>query len=333
MIDFFVAEKSMVEYSSKMEPFATKKLLGDLHKKKINVRVLTTDRSGAIKNLMRDVNKERIARGDTPFVHNFDSWHFVKCVAKDLWKAAKLRKCIALGAWIRSVKNQIWYALASCNGNAELLIEMILAIPQHVAGIHTFPDNKHFKACHHGPLGSVRVKPWLKVGSLAWKKLNQAVRGFNDSRIKDLYNMTEFQHTCKNEQLNNIHNVYMPKHTFFGPPQARVRSALTVIDHNCNDNRPAKRDQDGDIVYDYALSRDGQTYTARPVKVEKNTEWRTHIMEEVVEAVRTGTVPSVQVPTYDHLKVFGKRRAAKPDKAAVVAATKARSRFRDHSKQ
>jgi hypothetical protein len=49
VIDFFVAEKSMVEYSSKMEPFATKKLLGDLHKKKINVRVLTTDRSGAIK--------------------------------------------------------------------------------------------------------------------------------------------------------------------------------------------------------------------------------------------------------------------------------------------
>jgi hypothetical protein len=102
VIDFFFAEKSMVEYSSKMEPFATKKLLGELHKKKINVRVLTTDRSSAIKNLMRDVNKERVVRGDTPFVHNFDSWHFCKSVAKDLWKAAKLKKCIALGAWIRS---------------------------------------------------------------------------------------------------------------------------------------------------------------------------------------------------------------------------------------
>jgi hypothetical protein len=31
--------------------------------------------------------------------------------------------------------------------------------------------------------------------------------------------MTENQHTCKNEQLNNVHNIYMPKHTFFGPVQ------------------------------------------------------------------------------------------------------------------
>jgi hypothetical protein len=47
--------------------------------------------------------------------------------------------CIALGCWIKSVKNQIWYALGSCNGNAEYLIEMILAIAEHVAGNHTFP--------------------------------------------------------------------------------------------------------------------------------------------------------------------------------------------------
>ncbi len=49
-----------------------------------------------------------------------------------------LKKCISLSCWIESVKNKIWYALGSCNGNAELLIEMDLAIPQHVAGIHLF---------------------------------------------------------------------------------------------------------------------------------------------------------------------------------------------------
>ena len=333
VIDFFVAEKSMVEYSAKMEPFCTKVLLKRMRKHKINIRVLTTDRSGALKTMMKDVNKERETMGIPPIVHNFDCWHFCKSVAKDLWKAAKLKKCIALGAWIKSVKNQIWYALGSCNGNAELLIEMVLAIAQHAAGIHTFPDNKHFKACHHGPLGGVRDKPWLKVGSLAWKKLDQAIRGVKDSRIKDLHQMTEFQHTSRNEQLHNVHNTYMPKHTFFGPPQARVRSALTVIDHNCNVNRPAKKDQDGDVLYDYALSRDGHTYTAKPVKEAKNTLWRWQIMEEVVEAVRTGTEPSVQVPTDDHLKVFARPKPSIVDKAAVVAATKARSRFRDQSKQ
>jgi hypothetical protein len=33
----------------------------------------------------------------------------------------------------------VWYALGSCNGNEEYLIEMILAIAEHVAGNHTFP--------------------------------------------------------------------------------------------------------------------------------------------------------------------------------------------------
>jgi Cdc6-like AAA superfamily ATPase len=68
------------------------------------------------------------------------------------------------------------------------------------------------------------------------------------------------------------------------------------------------------------------------VKEAKNTEWRTEIMEEVVEAVRTGTVPSVQIPTDDHLKLYGKK-LPKPDKSVIIATTKARSRFRDLSKQ
>jgi hypothetical protein len=121
-------------------------------------------------------------------------------------EGGKLKKCISLSCWIKSVKIQIWYALGSCNGKAELLIEMILSIPQHVARIHSFPQNKHFKACHHGPLGGVQEKPWLNVTSLAWKKLDQGVKGFKYSHIKDLYQMTE--------------------HTFFGPPQARVRNSV-----------------------------------------------------------------------------------------------------------
>jgi solute carrier family 8 (sodium/calcium exchanger) len=334
VVAFFVAEKSMVEYSGKMEPFATKALLIQLHREKINVRVLTTDRSGAVKSLMTDVNKEREEKLLPPIKHCFDGWHFSKSVLKDIWKAAKLKKCIALGSWIKSVKNQVWYAIGNCGGNADYLTEMILAIAQHAAGIHEFPDNQYFKACHHGPLEGVRDKPWLKVGSLAHKKLVLALRGYKDSRLKDLRQMTENQHTSKNEQLNNVHNIYMPKHTFFGPVQARVRACLAAIDHNCNVNRPAKKDVDGNIRYQKKVSRDGTHYTAIPLKVPKDTSWRTKIMEEVVDAVRRGAVPSVEVPTFDHLKVFGKRRTIPvPDMAELVAATKARSRYREHSKQ
>jgi len=41
---------------------------------------------------------------------------------------------------------KIWY---NCfvQGDEELLVEMVLSIPQHIQNIHHFPDNKKFKVC------------------------------------------------------------------------------------------------------------------------------------------------------------------------------------------
>jgi hypothetical protein len=44
---------------------------------------------------------------------------------------------------------------------------------------------------------------------MAWKQLDQVVKGVKYSRIKDLYQMTEL--------------------TFFDPPQARVRSSWWLL--------------------------------------------------------------------------------------------------------
>jgi len=93
-----------------------------------------------------------------------------------------------------------------------------------------------------------------------------------------------------------------------------VRGCLSVIDHNYNVNRPVKKVVDGDVRYTKKVTRDGVTYTAIPLKVPKLTRWRTEIMEEVVEAVRCGAVPSVEIPTDDHLKRYGKQKA-KPGRA------------------
>jgi len=170
------------------------------------------------------------------------------------------------------------------------------------------------------------------VGSLPYKKLVKAVRGYNDSRLKDLPHLTEFQHTSVNEQLNNVHNSYLDKATFYRPTQARVRGCLAVIDHNKNVNRPTKKEVDGDDKFVRVESRDGTHYSAKKVKVAKDTRWRAEIMAEVVEAVRTRSEPKEKVPTYDNLKVYG-RKLPKPDKAVVVAATKARRRFKDPSEK
>jgi hypothetical protein len=112
-----------------------------------------------------------------------------------------------------------------------------------------------------------------------------------------------FSAYTRNEQLNNLHNIYLPKHTFFGPQQARVMACLAAIDHKINVNHPAKKDIDGDAKYTYKFTWDGMTYTAIPVKEPKITTWRTDIMNEVVEAVRCSAVPSLQIPTDNHLKL------------------------------
>jgi solute carrier family 8 (sodium/calcium exchanger) len=328
VIDFYCAEKTMCEYSGKMEAFAAKMLLIRLHKNRINVRVCTTDRSGQLKTLLKEVNQRREQRNLPLIKHCFDTWHYVKSVSKDLFKASKLKKCVVLSCWIRSIRNMLWYSFSSCGGSAELLQEMILSIPKHVAGIHCFPENRFFMRCLHDDLPSKRDKPWLKESSLPMKKLVLAIRGNKDCRLRDLQYMTEFQHTSINEQLNNLHNMYLPKHTSFGHPQAKVRGCLTAIDHNSNVNRKAAKDMDGEDQYNVVPSRDGQIYTAKLVKEPKNTKWREEIMNEVLQAARAGAASTGQIPTDDHLKLFGKK-LPKPDKSEAVAATKARSRFKD----
>jgi transposase-like protein len=283
VLDFYVADKSQTEYSSRMEPFATKMLLARLYKEKIEVKVCTTDRSGQLKSLMKEVNEARKQKGLTPIKHTFDVWHYVKAVIKDIYTASKLKKCAALAGWSRSIKNMLWYSFSECKGDADLLREMILSIPLHVSGVHFFPQNRLFQRCLHGDLSTERAKPWLKAGSLSMRKLVLALRGPRDCRFKDLAYMTEFQHTGTNESLNALHNVYLRKSTAFGHPQAIVRACLTSIDHNSNAERQLALDVDGDERYTISSTRDGQTYTAKAIKEPKDTTWRDTILDEVVQ--------------------------------------------------
>jgi hypothetical protein len=174
------------------------------------VRVLTTDRSSSLKKLLRDVNAELRRRKMAPIKHSYDIWHFVKAVIKDCILAAKLKKSQTLGSWIKSLRNMLWYCFSACKGDPLLLREMILSIPKHISGVHEFPENKLFKRCLHGELGDDRSKPWLKPGSLSMKKLNEAIRGKKDCRLKDLAMMTEFQHTSVNENINARHGFKKP---------------------------------------------------------------------------------------------------------------------------
>jgi hypothetical protein len=207
---------------------AAKLLLGRLCRRKIRVRVLTTDLSSSLKKLLRDVNAELSRRKLPPIKHMYDVWHMVKVVIKDCIIATKLNKCQTLGSWIKSLRNMLWYCFSACKGDPLLLCEMILSIPKHINWVHEFQENKLFNRCLHGELGDDRSKPWLKPGSLIMKKLNEAIRGKKDCRLKDLAMMTEFQHTSINKNINAKHNTYFSR-PLCGPASLSLTTTTTRI--------------------------------------------------------------------------------------------------------
>jgi len=161
---------------------------------------------------------------------------------------------------------------------AQHVLVLVLSIPQHVSGVHHFPENKLFKKCQHEDLSGERTKPWLKPGSLSMKKLVAAIRGRKDCRLKDLEMMTEFQHTSMNENISTRHKSYAFEH-----PQAVVRACRTAIDHNQKADRKQKIDVDGDSQYGMVSTRDGLDYRERKVMEPKNASWRKLILAEVLE--------------------------------------------------
>jgi len=126
--------------------------------------------------------------------------------------------------------------------------------------------------------------------------------------------------------------MYLPKSTFFGHEQAIVRGFLTGIDHNYNRDRQPALDVDGEEMYEVNVSRDGKVWTAKIVKEPKNTSWRQEIADEVLQAVRSCAVPTVEIQTDDFYKRFGKK-IQKPEKSVAVIATKECRRYRQNRLQ
>ena len=56
----------------------------------------------------------------------------------------------------------------------------------------------------------------------------------------------------------------------------------------------------------------------------------TLVMLSCFKAVRCDAVPSLKIPTDEHLKLFGKKQP-RPPKALVVARTEASRRFKEHT--
>jgi hypothetical protein len=143
-----------------MEPLATKILLTKLHKKKVGIRLLTTDRSSQFKQGHQHWPDEERVEADQTWIR-----HLAYGEIGDERPLHHLQAEEVLDARLLDQE---------C---AQHVLVLVLSIPQYVSGVHHFPENKLFKKCQHEDLSGECNKPWLKPGSLSMKKLVAAIRG------------------------------------------------------------------------------------------------------------------------------------------------------------
>lgn len=56
--------------------------------------------------------------------------------------------------WLEQLKVHVWWSVANCGGDADLLVEMVRSMAMHVCNRHSQfgPAFKKFTRCQHEPL-------------------------------------------------------------------------------------------------------------------------------------------------------------------------------------
>ncbi|XP_073410400.1 uncharacterized protein [Dendrobates tinctorius] len=132
------------------EKVGFQKTICELQTMNADVKMIVTDRSDAIQELLKD-NYPGI-------VHLIDLWHLSKSIGNEVLMAAK---------------------------HKDLLIQKWKSVLQHVTNVHEWGGDSDCKACHHPPLPEEVVNNnWLEKNSPAYEQLKKIV--LNNSLLKDL---------------------------------------------------------------------------------------------------------------------------------------------------
>ena len=63
----------------------------------------------------------------------------------------------------------------------------------HIKNVHTFPENKFFNQCEHGPLDKdARLKPWITEGDIIQNEYDQMCKVHNSNIDNAFYELNIF---------------------------------------------------------------------------------------------------------------------------------------------
>ncbi|KAM4697727.1 LOW QUALITY PROTEIN: uncharacterized protein WCC33_013324 [Rhinophrynus dorsalis] len=153
----------------------------------LDVHIVATDCNAGIKKLIR----EKYA-----FInHQYNIWHYVKGLKKDLVTASKVRECEDIASWIHPIINHFWWSVKTCGGDETMLRERWQSVLYHIIGQHHWADCELYHSCSHKELTPQENKAtkWLKKQSPAYERLREIVK--NTQLTKDLPKLSKCCHT------------------------------------------------------------------------------------------------------------------------------------------
>jgi len=169
-----------------------------------------------------------------------------------------------------------------CDQSPDLLQEIWSSIVHHTVNVHEFTGDAFVK-CGHPPLtdDEQQRKKWLVPHSPAHDALKTIV--LDRTLLKDIRQLSEFCHTGKLEVYHSLMTKYCPKRQEFDFAQMSARTALAVLDHNNNTDRPQKTTSEGKPCFNVAYTKTSARWVAKPVYDAKQYDYVSDMMHSVVE--------------------------------------------------
>ena len=231
ILDYKLIQSSETGSSVAMEKEGLRRSLNYLLEQDVSIITIAMDRHRGVGALMKS---------DYPYIsHQYDVWHMAKGVVKQLTQKGKLKHCERLLPWIQSISNHLWWAVQTCNEDAQLLTEKWTSIVYHISNVHEWNGGKDskFNKCVHLtlPIEEQHSKKWLRSGSLIHITLKNVV--CNKNLLRDIKMLTGFQHTGALEVFHSLLLKYCPKRQHFSYIGMQACIELAILDHNYNTNR------------------------------------------------------------------------------------------------
>ncbi|KAE8595131.1 hypothetical protein XENTR_v10015545 [Xenopus tropicalis] len=190
----------------------------------VNVQLVCTEPRPWVKNLMEE-NYGHI-------LHEFDAWRYGKSVGNRVAAASKKRNCSELSQWGAPVRNHLWWAVRSCEGNTELMMEKWNSLIYHIIGVHKWRTGALFHTCEHAPQEDEVTRSFLVKGSRAHRKLREIVLSRDINK-----NLPKLRNICHMGELDVFRSnalKYRPKQSHFSAHSLIARTQLAALDHNRN---------------------------------------------------------------------------------------------------